>query len=79
MAINLDTNEIYTKRKARLMKLPTKRSPETSTPKYPSHGWGNSQERMPPFTRAEMNQHIKSSGKSGKCQSSFDSLRIEEG
>ena len=34
-----------------------------SIPKYPGDGWGKSLERMPPFTRAEMNQHIESSGK----------------
>ena len=44
-------------------KLPTERSPHTSTPKYPSDGWEKSLQRMPPFTRAEMNQHIKRSGK----------------
>ena len=31
--------------------------------KYPNDGWGNSLERMPSFTRAEMNQHITNSGK----------------
>ena len=31
--------------------------------KYPNDGWGNSLERMPSFTRAEMNQHITYSGK----------------
>ena len=63
MVVDPDPDEIYTKRKTRLSKLPTERSPETSTPKYPSDGWGKSLERMPPFTRAEMNQHIESSGK----------------
>ena len=63
MVVDPDPDEIYTKRKARLSKLPTERSSETSTPKYPSDGWGKSLERMPPFTRAEMNQHIESSGK----------------
>ena len=63
MVVDPDPDEIYTKRKTRLSKLPTERSPETSTPKYPSDSWGKSLERMPPFTRAEMNQHIESSGK----------------
>jgi len=31
--------------------------------KYPSDGWGKSLERMPAFTRAEMNQHVANSGK----------------
>ena len=63
MVVDPDPDEIYAKRKTRLSKLPTERSPETSTPKYPSDGWGKSLERIPPFTRAEMNQHIESSGK----------------
>ena len=63
MVVDPDPDEIYSKRKARLSKLPTERSSETSTPKYPSDDWGKSLERMPPFTRAEMNQHIESSGK----------------
>ena len=63
MIVDPDPDEIYTKRKNRLLKLPTERSPETSTPKYPSDCWRNLLERMPLFTRAEMNQHIESSGK----------------
>ena len=31
--------------------------------KYPSDGWERSLERMPSFTRAEMNQHFSNSGK----------------
>ena len=31
--------------------------------KYPNDCWGNSLERMPSFSRAEMNQHIANSGK----------------
>ena len=63
IVVDLDSGAIYTKRMIRLSKLPTERSPETSAPKYPSDGWGKSLERMPPFMRAKMNQHIKSSGK----------------
>lgn len=80
IVVDPDPDEIYTKRKTRLSKLPTERSPETSAPKYPSDGWGKSLERMPPFTRAEMNQHIESSGKRvGKLRSSFYSHKLEEG
>ena len=37
-------------------------SPVTSSVKYPSDGWGKLLERMPCFTRAEMNQHVANSG-----------------
>ena len=30
---------------------------------YPESGWGNSLEKMPMFTQAEMNEHIARSGK----------------
>lgn len=63
VVVDPDPDKIYTKRKNRLSKLPTNRSPESPAPKYPSNGWGNSLERMPPFTRAEMNQDIESSRK----------------
>ena len=63
MVVDPDPDKIYTKRKTRLSNLPAERSPETSAPKYQSNGWGKSLERMPPFSRAEMNQHIESSGK----------------
>ena len=63
MVVDPDKDKIYTKRKTRLSNLPAERSPETPAPKYPSDGWGKSLERMPPFSRAEMNQHIASSGK----------------
>ncbi|PFX20104.1 hypothetical protein AWC38_SpisGene15452 [Stylophora pistillata] len=54
--VDSDPDEIYTKRKTRLSKLPTERSLQTSISKYPSDDWGNSLERMPPFTGAGMNQ-----------------------
>ena len=56
VVVDPDPDKIYTKQKNRLSKLPINCSPESPAPKYPSHGWGNSLERMPPFTRAEMNQ-----------------------
>ena len=43
--------------------FPTTRLPRASSVKYPSEGWGKSLERMPSFTRAEMNQNIANSGK----------------
>ena len=63
MVADLDKDKIYTKRKTRLSNLPAEGSPETPAPKYPSNGWGKSLERIPPFSRAKMNQHIESSGK----------------
>ena len=63
MVVNPDPDEIYTKRKARVSNLPNGAVPVTSSVKYPSNGWGKSFERMPSFTRAEMNQHVANSGK----------------
>ena len=62
MVIDPDPDEIYTKRKKRMSSLPNN-APAASSVKYPSEGWGKSLERMPSFTRAEMNQHIANSGK----------------
>ena len=36
---------------------------ERLTVKYPTDGWSTSLEKMPMFTRAEMNEHIARSGK----------------
>ena len=63
MVVDPDPDEIYTKRKARVSSLPIGAAPVTSSVKYPSDGWGKSLERMPSFTRAEMNQHMANSGK----------------
>ena len=62
MVVDPDPDEIYTKRKARASNLP-KDAATSSRVKYPSDGWGKSLERMPAFTRAEMNQHVANSGK----------------
>ena len=61
LVINIDPNpdEIYTKRKKRIVNVMMSSIPSSSpSVKYPNDGWGNSLERMPSFTRAEMNQHI---------------------
>ena len=63
MVVDPDPDEIYTKRKARVSNLPNGAAPVTSSVKYPSDGWGKSLERMPSFTRAELNQHVANSGK----------------
>lgn len=63
MVVDPDPDEIYTKRKERVSNLPNGAAPVTSSVKYPSDGWGKSLERMPSFTRAEMNQDVANSGK----------------
>ena len=64
MVIDPDPDEIYTKRKKRTVNVMMSSTPSSSpSVKYPNDGWGNSLERMPSFTRAEMNQHILNSGK----------------
>lgn len=62
MVIDPDPDEIYTKRKARVSNLP-KHATTSSSVKYPSNGKGILLERMPAFTRAEINQHVANSGK----------------
>ena len=61
MVVDPDPDEIYSKRKERISQLPKDAAP--SSVKYPSDGWEKSLERMPPFTRAEMNEHVANSGK----------------
>jgi len=62
MVIDPDPDEIYTKRKARVSNF-SKDATTSSSVKYPSDSLGKSLERMPAFTRAEMNQHMANSGK----------------
>ena len=54
MVIDPDPDEIYTKRKARVSNISKDTAPSSSV-KYQSNGSGKSLERMPSFTRAEMN------------------------
>ena len=64
MVIDPDPDEIYTKRKKRIVNVMMSSTPSSSpSVKYPNDGWGNSLERISSFTRAEMNQHITNSGK----------------
>ena len=59
-----DKNLIYTRRKARQEQLAQSDAmPEESTVKFPSAGWPTSLQRMPLFTRAEMDLHISKSEK----------------
>ena len=63
MVIDPDQDEIYTKRKKRIVNVMMSSTPSSSpSVKYPNDGLGNSLERMSSFTCAEMNQHIKNSG-----------------
>ena len=60
MVVDPDPDEIFSKRKERISQLPTS---APSSVKYQSDGWGKTLERMPPFTRSEMNEHVANSGK----------------
>ena len=63
MVIDPDPDEIYTKRKKRIVNVMMSSTPSSSpSVKYPNDGLGNSLERTSSFTCAEMNQHIKNSG-----------------
>jgi len=63
--VDPDPNRIYSRRKERES---TNDSSEVEKSldrvKFPSDGWGISLEKMPMFTRADMNRHIMNSGKS---------------
>ena len=62
MLIDPDLHEIYTKRKATVSNLPNDTIPAIGE-KYLNNGRWKSLERMPSFTRAELNQHVANSGK----------------
>ena len=70
-----DPNGLYTKRKQQRIRIGATSSVTDSSHgdannkdrlpvKYPTDGWSTSLEKMPMFTRAEMNEHIARSGKS---------------
>ena len=68
MVIDPAPDEIYTKRKKRIVNVMMSSTPSSSpSVKYPNDGSGNSLERMPSFARAEINQHIPNSGKKVAC------------
>ena len=55
---------LYTKRKQQIAdSLNTDPVAKVDVVNYPESGWGKSLEKMPMFTRAEMNEHIARSGK----------------
>ena len=58
-----DSHKIYSRRKE---KQGTSSEPDTNSNEsvqFPSSGWGTSLEKMPMFTRLQMNRHILKSGK----------------
>ena len=62
MLIDPDLHEIYTKRKATVSNLPNDTIPVVGVKDLNNGRW-KSLERMPSFTRAELNQHVANSGK----------------
>ena len=70
--LDSNPNGLYTKRKQQRIGIGSTSSVMDSSNgdaykpsvKYPSGGWSTSLEKMPMFTRAEMNEHIARSGKS---------------
>ena len=63
--VDPDENLIYTRRKQRQEQLQTQSNllPKESAVKFPSSGWSTSLQRMPLFTKAEMDLHVSQSGK----------------
>ncbi|KAK2547160.1 hypothetical protein P5673_033064 [Acropora cervicornis] len=69
--VDPDPNGLYTKRKQQRIGIGAASSvtdgdphnKERLTVDYPTDGWSTSLEKMPMFTRAEMNEHIARSGK----------------
>ena len=61
-----DPNQLYTRRKLSLTKSTSSNcsnEPRVRSVKYPEENWGTSLEKMPLFTKAEMDEHIVNSGK----------------
>lgn len=62
--VDPDKDLLYTRRKERQEQLAQSDAmPEERTVKFPSAGWSTNLQRMPLFTRAEMDLHISKSGK----------------
>ena len=63
--VDPDQNLIYTRRKQRQKQLQTQSDPlpKKSTVKFPSTGWSTSLQRMPLFTKAEMDLQVSQYGK----------------
>ena len=76
--VDPDPNEIYTRRKQRQVPsrdlLDQSSSSISIAVRYPQNGWSTSLQRMPLFSRAEMNLHIAKSGKNIDPQSQRHSV-----
>ena len=85
LLVDPDPNLLYTKRKLAKQgancSVVDSRSGDVfkQKVKFPSSGWGSQLEKLPLFTKAEMNKYIENSGKRLGEQSSFDSNQLEEG
>ena len=62
--IDPDPDKIYSRRKERVSTSTDVGGQDSVSVQFPSVGWGTSLDKMPMFTRVEMNRHIMKSGKS---------------
>ena len=62
--IDPDPDKIYSRRKERVSTSTDVGDQDSVSVQFPSVGWGTSLDKMPMFTRVEMNRHIMKSGKS---------------
>ena len=62
--VDLDPDKIYSRRKERSNTTTNIESEDGVSVQFPVDGWSTSLEKMPMFTRLEMNRHIMKSGKS---------------
>lgn len=61
--VDPDPDKIYSRRKERSSTTVNLTSEDGVSVQFPVNGWSNSLEKMPMFTRLEMNRHIMKSGK----------------
>ena len=62
--VDPDPDKIYSRRKELVSTLTDVSGEHGVSLQFPDNGWGTSLEKMPMFTRVEMNRHIMNSGKS---------------
>lgn len=62
--VDPDPDKIYSRRKELVRTLTDVSGEHGVSLQFPDDGWGTSLEKMPMFTRVEMNRHIMNSGKS---------------
>ena len=61
--VDPDPNKLYTRRKERQSTSSIPSETDQRRVKFPDNGWTTSLDKMPMFTKAEMNSHVKKSGK----------------